>query len=191
VLFDRVHESIKCDKIIIDDVGGAVKATNHLIELGCEKIALLTTEDFVTVGCLRKDGYKKALTQANIPINQDLIYKISDDISLYEQIKRVIFVTNPPDGIVAVNEIYAATAMKIAQERGLKIPEDIKIIGFTSGLISEFTSPPLSAVVQHGFTMGKQAAALLINRIEQKEPTEFQKEVISPNLKIRESTQKR
>ncbi|HKJ07314.1 MAG TPA: LacI family DNA-binding transcriptional regulator, partial [Flavobacteriaceae bacterium] len=47
VLFDRVHESIKCDKIIIDDVGGAVKATNHLIELGCEKIALLTTEDFV------------------------------------------------------------------------------------------------------------------------------------------------
>jgi len=190
VLFDRVHDEIDCDKIIIDDVGGAIKATNHLLELGCKKIALLTTEDFVTVGCLRKDGYKKALINADIPIDRSLIFKLNDKDDLYEQIKRVLFVENPPDGIVAVNEIYAANAMKVANEKGLKIPEDVKIIGFTSGLISEFTSPPLSSVVQHGYLMGKQAAELLINRIEHSGPEVFQKEVISPNLNIRESTKK-
>jgi LacI family transcriptional regulator len=87
-----------------------------------------------------------------------------------------------------VNEIYAAIALKVAKESGLKIPEDIAIIGFTSGLISEYTDPPLTCVEQHGFLMGKQVAELLINRIENTAPSEFQKVVISPNLKIRKST---
>jgi LacI family transcriptional regulator len=70
----------------------------------------------------------------------------------------------------------------------LSVPEDIAIVGFTSGLISAFTTPPLTCIVQHGFLMGQQAAELLINRIENTGPKEFQKEVISPDLKIREST---
>lgn len=190
VLFDRIQEELKCDKVIIDDIGGGLKATNHLIEIGSKRIALLTTHDFVTVGLLRKKGYLRALERAGIEVNESLIYKIDDNENLYNQIKKVINVTNPPDAILAVNEIYAATALKIAKERGLEIPDDIAIIGFTSGLISEFTSPSLSAVVQHGFLMGTQAAELLINRIEHKAPEEFQKEVISPNLKIRKSTKK-
>ena len=87
-----------------------------------------------------------------------------------------------------MNEIYAANALIIAKEKGLSIPNDVAIIGFTSGLISEFTSPPLSCVVQYGYLMGEQAAELLINRIENTAPEEFQKEVISTNLKIRKST---
>ena len=98
------------------------------------------------------------------------------------------FGDDPPDAILAVNEIYAAHALKIATKRGLSIPDDIAIIGFTSGLISEFTTPSLSSVVQHGYLMGRQAAELLIGRIDHTGPNEFQKEVISPNLKIRRST---
>ena len=188
VLFDRVNDAIKCDKVIIDDVGGAYKATNHLIEIGAKRIALITTQDYVTVGSLRKEGYLKALVSNEIAIDKNLIYKIDDDKDLYEQIEKVINVTNPPDAILAVNEIYAATALIIAKKKGLTIPNDIAIIGFTSGLISEFTSPPLTSVVQHGYLMGQQAAELLINRIENTAPEEYQKEVISPNLKIRRST---
>lgn len=190
VLFDRIVEEILCDKVIIDDVGGALKATNHLIEEGSKRIALISTEDFITVGSLRKEGYIRALQNNKIPVNQNLIYKIDDKKDLYEQIKKIIYVTNPPDAILAVNEIYAAIALKIAKERGLKIPQDIAIIGFTDGLISEYTSPPLTAVVQHGDLMGRYAAELLINRIESKGPVEFQKEVISANLKIRESSKR-
>ncbi|OGS69282.1 MAG: LacI family transcriptional regulator [Flavobacteria bacterium RIFCSPLOWO2_12_FULL_35_11] len=188
VLFDRINDDIKCDKVIIDDIGGAFKATNHLIEIGSKRIALITTHDFITVGSLRREGYLKALRSQGVEVDESLIYKIDDKENLYEQIKKVIYVANPPDAILAVNEIYAAIALKISQEKGLDIPKDIAIIGFTSGLISEFTSPPLTSVVQHGYLMGEQAAELLINRIEHKGPEEFQKTVISPDLKIRKST---
>ena len=114
--------------------------------------------------------------------------KLDDKIDLRTQIEKVFEAPNPPNAILAVNEIYAANALIIAKERGLSIPEDIAIIGFTSGLISEFTSPPLTSVVQHGFLMGQNAAELLIHRIEHTAPEEFQKEVISTNLKIRKST---
>jgi len=188
VLFDRINDEIQCDKVIIDDIGGAFKATNHLIEIGSKRIALITTHDFISVGSLRREGYLKALTSQGIKVDESLIYKIDDEKDLYEQIEKAINVANPPDAILAVNEIYAAIALKIAKEKGLNIPKDIAIIGFTSGLISEFTNPPLTCVEQHGFLMGKQAAELLINRIENTAPAVFQKEVISTNLKIRKST---
>ena len=192
VLFDRVEKSISCDKIIIDDEGGAYKATKYLIEKACKKIALLTTPDYVTVGQSRKKGYSKALQKFGIRQDDSLIIKIDkeddDHKGIYEQIKKIIFVKEPPDGIFAVNELYAALAMKIAKERGLKIPEDIAIIGFTDGIISEFSSPSLTTVAQHGYTMGKHAAEMLINRIENKIQGEFQTEVISANIKVREST---
>jgi len=188
VLFDRIIDEIECDKVIIDDVGGAYKATNHLIEIGAKRIALITTQDYITVGSLRKEGYLKSLVKNDIAIDESLIYKIDDNKDLYEQIEKIINVPNPPDAILAVNEIYAAIALKASKAKGLKIPDDIAIIGFTSGLISEFTSPRLTSVEQHGDLMGRQAAELLINRIESTAPTEFQKEVISPNLKIRRST---
>ncbi|WP_372767154.1 LacI family DNA-binding transcriptional regulator [Lutibacter sp.] len=188
VLFDRINDEIQCDKVIIDDIGGAYKATNHLIEIGSRRIALITTHDFISVGSLRREGYLKALKSQGINVDESLIYKIDDEKDLYAQIEKVINVANPPDAILAVNEIYAAIALKIAKEKGLNIPKDIAIIGFTSGLISEFTNPPLTSVEQHGFLMGKQAAELLINRIENTAPAEFQKVVISTNLKIRKST---
>ena len=188
VLFDRIIDELKCDKVIIDDIGGAYKATNHLVEIGAKRIALITTQDYITVGSLRKQGYLKALKTSGTTIEENLVYKIDDTQDLYKQIEKVIQVKNPPDAILAVNEIYAAIALKIAKEKGLSIPKDIAIIGFTSGLISEFTDPSLTSVVQHGDLMGKQAAELLINRIENTAPSEYQKVVISSNLKIRKST---
>ncbi len=188
VLFDRVIDEIECDKVIIDDVGGALKATNHLVEIGAKRIALITTQDYITVGSLRKEGYLKALVNNNIPIDESLIYKIDDTRDLNEQIGEIINVKNPPDAIFAVNEIYAAIALKAAKAKGLIVPDDIAIIGFTSGLISEFTYPPLTSVEQHGDLMGRQAAELLINRIESTGPNDSQKVVISSGLKIRKST---
>ncbi len=192
VLFDRVEKTINCDKIIIDDEGGAYKATKFLIEQNCKKIALVTTPDYVTVGKLRKKGYLKALQKfgtEKTPSNIVKIEKFDDDHDgIYNQIKKLIFVKNPPDGIFAVNELYAALAMKIAKERGLNIPEDIKIIGFTDGIISEFSSPSLTTVAQHGYTMGKQSAEMLINRVENNLKDNFQTKVISTTITVREST---
>jgi len=193
VLFDRVTDEIACDKVLVDDIGGGYKATNHLIDIGCKKIALLTTPDHVNVGADRRIGYERALKENNRAIDQNFIIKINEGFDITKQINKLL--NNPdkiPDGIFAVNEIYAATAMKIAREKGLHIPEDIAVIGFTDGLISEFSTPPLSTVAQHGFTMGEQAAELLLSKIQKRENVEndFETKVISTNLKIRNSTQK-
>jgi len=191
VLFDRVINKLNCNKVLADDIGGAYMATNHLIKIGCKNIALITTPDFVTVGMQRKEGYLKALEENGILVDEKLIIKVSEKLSIKDQINNLFEMNYPIDGIFAVNEIYAATAMKIAVNRGLKIPDDINVIGFTDGLISEFTSPALTTVAQHGNTMGKKALELLLDEINH-ESTDYQSKTvtISTNLKIRESTKK-
>lgn len=189
VLFDRVIDAIECDKVIIDDEGGAFKATQHLIETGCKKIALITHPEYVKISSLRIKGYKKALQKHNLPIDENAILQLADEKDIQQQIE-LLFKNDYPDAILAVNgEIYASVAMQIAKDKGLKVPEDISIITFTDGLISKYSSPPLTTLVQHGFEMGKQAVELLINQIEnESDAREVQKKVLSTNLNIRKST---
>jgi len=189
VLFDRVIDEINCNKVIADDIGGAYLATNHLIKIGCKNIALITTPDFVTVGTQRKEGYIKALKENNIFVDEKLIIKVDEKISIESQINKLFESNNPPDGIFAVNEIYAATAIKIANKKGFIIPDDIDIIGFTDGLISEFTTPALTTVAQHGNTMGEKALELLLDEIDHQESDyQYKTNIISTDLRIREST---
>ena len=187
VMFDRVNDKFECDKVIIDDISGSINATNHLIEIGCKKIALITTPKHITVGTLRRKWYVKAIQNHGQEVDIDLIVEIGEKESVKEQIEE-LFDNETPDGIFAVNEVYAVNAMNVARERGFKIPEDISIIGFTDGPLSRLALPPLTTVVQHGYSMGKKTAELLINRIESKEEFKPQKVVLSTNLKIRKST---
>lgn len=193
VLFDNIIENLECDKVTINDEGGAFKSTEYLIESGCKKIALLAIPEFVRIGSLRKTGYLKALKKHNIEIDDRLIVEIDDNKDVHAQL-GVLF-DNPenyPDAILAVNgEVYASTAMQIAKDKGLKIPQDISIVTFTDGLLSRHASPPMTSLVQHGYEMGKQAVELLIDRIENNKPeVKFERKVISTNLKIRNSTQR-
>lgn len=191
VLFDGLVEELECDKVIINDEGGAFAATEYLISTGCKKIALITNPDFVKIGSLRTKGYLKALTKHGFKIDKSRIVYFDESKEMLPQV-QVLFKDEDdyPDAILAVNgEIYAATAMQIAQEKGLKIPEDISVITFTDGLISKYTSPPLTALVQHGYEMGKLAVELLVDRIESKGDFKpAQEKVISSKLNIRKST---
>ena len=191
VLFDRVIDEIKCNKVLTNDVDGGYLATKHLVNIGCKRIAILTTPDFVTVGNLRFEGYKKALDNCNMNYDNDLIVIIDEEGNIEEQIEKLFSLKNPPDGIFAVNEIYAAIAMKIANKKGFKIPEDISILGFTDGLISQYTTPSLSTVAQHGYHIGQKSIELLLNEIEfQGTEYQHQTKVIETNLILRESTKK-
>ncbi|MGJ8732109.1 LacI family DNA-binding transcriptional regulator [Cellulophaga fucicola] len=192
VLFDRISDKIDCDKVIVDDIGGGYKATKHLLDVGCKKIAILSTPDHVNVGALRTIGYKKALEESNIKVNNDLIFKVNDKSNITEQITTFMHNTTIEyDGIVAVNEIYAANVIKIAKEKDLQIPKDLCVVGFTDGLISSFSTPSLSTIDQHGITIGEHAAELLLDRIQNKEVhREYQRKVVSTDLIIRKSSEK-
>ena len=176
VMFDRVLDSINCDKVIVDDIGAGYKATKHLIERGRKKVAMLATPEHVNIGTLRKRGYEKAIKEFNLTTSNNLAIEIDEEHDLRNQIAQVI--NGDIDGVFAVNEIYAAIAIRLAKEKGLRVPQDISVVGFTDGLISEFSSPSITAIVQHGFTMGKQAVELLIDRIEN------EGDVLAPRIKV-------
>ena len=187
VLFDRVVDEILCDKVVVDDVGAGYKATKYLLNQNSLKIALITTPEHVNVGTLRRQGYERALSEKGISVNKKLIIEVEEKENIKAQIERVF--DQDIDAVFAVNEIYAATAMRIAKEKGYKVPQEFSVIGFTDGLISEYSSPSITTIAQHGLVMGKQAVELLIERIEKEaEVYEPKKIVISSNLKLREST---
>lgn len=173
VLFDRTVPEIACDKVVVDDTQGAYNAVIHLFEKGKKNVLLLTTEDYISVGRLRTLGYIKALQEKNIPLDNELIIKVvdgQDSKIILSQLETNIlksFEHHPKiDAIFAVNEIYAAAALRVTQKLKLIVPEQVSIICFTDGLISRYSSPTLTTVSQHGEEIGKQAAHLLIDRLE-------------------------
>jgi LacI family transcriptional regulator len=173
VMFDRVVSEVDCDKVIVDDFKGAVNAVEMLIKKQCKNIALITTMDYVSVGRLRTQGYLEALENNKMVANSNLILKIDDSLDvennldvLETEIAHFLKSNHKIDGIFAVNELYAVSAMKVARKLGFKIPDDIQVIGFTDGVLSKHATPSLTTVSQHGQKIGEQAANLLIDRLE-------------------------
>ncbi|QDO93549.1 LacI family transcriptional regulator [Formosa sediminum] len=196
VMFDRIVNEIACDKVIVDDIKGAKKAVVKLIENQCKHIAIITTKDYVSVGRLRTQGYIEALNEYDIESQSDLILKVDDKlvsedyIDVLEKEILDLFHNNPNiDGVFAVNELYAITAMKVARKLGKQIPEDLQVIGFTDGVLSRHAMPSLTTVSQHGKKIGAVAAELLIEKLENEVEEERVKTVvIETELIEREST---
>lgn len=190
VLVDRVVDQIVCDKVIINDSEGAKSAVERLIMYGCQKIAIITTVDYVSVGKLRTNGYLEALRNNNIAIDEDLILKIEDVDQSQEEIKNFLL-SREFDGVFAVNEQFATSAVKAINQKGLTVPGDVLVFSFSDGELSRRFIPPLSTVNQRGAEMGARAADLLINRLEKALDEEnFQTVVIKTELIERESSLK-
>ena len=191
VMFDRVVDKIDCNKVIADDEGGGFLATEYLVKNGCSRIALITTPDYVVVGNKRKEGYVKALRENGIPVQEDLVIKVNHENEIEGRLNELFERSEVPDGIFAVNEIYAATAMKACRKFGYQVPDQIEVIGFTDGLISEFTTPSLTTVAQHGRSMGLKALELLLDEIDSNDAAyKYKTSLIKTDLKIRNSTKK-
>ncbi|WP_040280279.1 LacI family DNA-binding transcriptional regulator [Psychroserpens damuponensis] len=202
VMFDRVVNEIPCDKVIVDDVEGSKQAVEKLIANGCKNIAIISTKDYVSVGKLRTQGYLEAFEDHKINAKSSLILKIEDKLMFDDHLDKLeheveqLFKSNKSiDGIFAVNELYAVTAIKVARKLGLKIPENLQVVSFSDGVLSKHSTPSLTTVSQHGQKIGEKAANLLINRLEAEEvayddETEevYETVVIETNLIEREST---
>jgi LacI family transcriptional regulator len=188
VLFDRVAEDIKCDKVYIDDRKGAYSAVTKFIKDGRKKIALITTEDYISVSRERAIGYRQALSDNGLAYNEDLILKLPS-MEIDEKVIEDFFERENVDAVLSVNEIFAIHSMRLVQSKGLKIPEDISFIGFTDGLLSKYASPGLTAIAQHGEQMGEIAAEILIEKVENDlEEETFVTKILEPTIIERGST---
>jgi DNA-binding LacI/PurR family transcriptional regulator len=191
VFFDRVCDEIDTDRVIVDDEAGAYEAVRHLISIGCKKIVHLSGPPTLNIGKSRTDGFIRAMKEFSIPFSEDNIIRCdsSEDAELI--VPKLLARQEKPDGIFAVNDLTAAASMKVIRDMGYRIPDDIAVVGFTSGLISDLTNPTLTSVEQHGYLIGKEAVRLLINRLEKKHDLPFQTKVIKTELVIKGSTQRK
>jgi len=187
VMFDRVTNSVECDKVIVDDMQGTYHATEHLIKSGSKNIALISELYNLSVGKLRLEGYKKALRDNNIEINESLILHVhkKDDFDI---LLKPLLKDQKIDAILSLDENSAIKAQKTILKEGYEIPSQISIIGFTNGKLPRFVTPSISTISQHGRHVGEVAAQMLIDRLNSEDESEYSTKIIKTNLIERETT---
>lgn len=162
----------------------------HLINIGCKRIAHLSASQHLIIGQKRQMGYIDALKKHKLKTDQKLIVKCDNkEIALIET-HNLMKLPEPPDGIFAVNDLTAAGALYALKKLKYRVPEDVAIVGFTDGMVSTITDPTLTTIEQHGHEMGQIAAKMLLRRINSYEEYETITKIIKTNLIIRESTQR-
>lgn len=168
IFFDRIADDLPSTKVIIDNFKAGYTATKHLIEQGCERILHITSDLNRNVYRDRFEGYKKALEDHHIPYKPELF--ITNDLSesaIIHCFKSDILKRKTlPDGMFITNDFTAAFAMVALKEAGIKVPEDIAIIGFNNDLISKVTEPTISTINYPGKEMGESVARILVNHLE-------------------------
>ena len=188
LMFDRVAETIDCDKVIIDDFQAAYKATTHLINEGRKNIILINNIDELSPGKLRAKGCFKAIEDAKHKDSCLTEIKIAKIKDLEPEIEALFNQNKAIDGIVAIDNISGVIALNIANKRGVNIPKDLSIIGFSDDNVLPFTNPKLSTVTQHSDAIGEASVQLLVKRLESKEPLQTVTKTIDFSLNLRETT---
>jgi LacI family transcriptional regulator len=191
VVFDRYAKILPSHRIVIDDKQAAFKATEHLIKMGCDKIAYLRGDFISQIYVDRFLGYKEALAFYQIPFNQDLVLTCNYN-SIEEGGIQILKLLNSGvefNGLFAVEDLLALGAMEKLKKHDFKIPDDVAIMGFSNWKMAEVASPPLSSVEQNGYLMGERVFQLFIKDKENKsEEKSFQTEIIPTKIILREST---
>jgi len=166
VLYDRFNKSLHLDSVIVDDFKGAYQATNHLVNIGCKRVAHFKGPLHMGIHAERMNGYLAALKDRGVTIDESLIVEADNFKFGYNAVNNFFDSGIEFDGIFAVNDLTAVGAMKAIKSKGLHIPGDVAIVGFgDDSTLSEMVDPSLTSVMQPGFEMGKKATKLLLNKI--------------------------
>ncbi len=190
VFFDRICEDIDASQVFTDNYEIAFEGTEHLIVQGCKRIAVMAGPQHLYTSRNRLRGYKDALRKNNLPVLESYIihsHYSSDKIEEYA--RYLINLPHPPDGIFAINDYAAIEMMHILKKRGLRIPQDIAVLGFNNENMCRFVEPSLSSIEHPSYEMGAASAEILINHIRHHD-LKPEKRLIKSKLIVRDSTRK-
>jgi LacI family transcriptional regulator len=187
VLIDRRFAGAQAPYVGGDDVEIGRMATAHLIERGCRRIAHIAGPP-LTPGAGRLKGYRDALTSHGMSVPDSYVVAAHDDATGYEAARRLLELDPRPDGIFGYNDPTAAGAMKAVLEAGIRVPEEIRVIGVGNVHYSDLLRVPLSTIDQGSASIGRQAADILIKTITAKRKKPAKTILIEPTLIAREST---
>ena len=188
VFFDRICENLETSQVVTDNYSIAFEATQHLIEQGCQCIASITGPPHLYTSNKRLEGYKDALLKHSLEFNADyLLYSDYRPGTIEIFTRHLINLKKSPDAIFAINDLAAIEMMHIIKKHGLRIPQDIAVLGFNNEKVGQFVDPSLSTIDMPAEDMGATAAELLLQHIQnpQYKP---EKRLINSSLIVRDST---
>ncbi len=190
VFFDRACEDINVDKVVVNDYEGAFKAVEHLILRGYKRIAHLAGPKHISISKDRFRGYLDALKKYNRPFEEELLvcggFNEEDGILGFQKLRQM---KKLPDAIFAVNDPVAMGAFMQIKEMGLKIPDDIALVGFSDIPGVSLLDPPLTTVAQPQYQIGQVAAKMLLQQIDHGPESDVpQIEILKTKLIVRKST---
>ncbi|MDC3418590.1 LacI family DNA-binding transcriptional regulator [Aquibacillus salsiterrae] len=152
-----------------DNITAAKTITNYLIDLGHERIGFIGGDRDLVVTLDRMQGYHLALEEANLPVKEE--YHIHEEFLKsggQEAVHKLMSLTEPPTGVVIVDDLMAFGVITMLDEFGLKVPDDISIVSFNNIYLSQLTMPPLTTVDIHIYELGVQATKCLIEKVKNK-----------------------
>ena len=197
VFFDRVVEDFRgsnVSAVMLDDYQGAYQVTAHLIEQGCTRIAHLTGPDTLNIHRNRHQGYRDALLAHGLPLREEYIRPCEmSQAGGAQAMTELLQLPTPPDAVFASNDLAAASAVQVAKARGLRIPQDLAVAGFSNEAFTTLTEPMLTSVDQGCETMGISAVRLLQKMLGGNPDRMAQPRnvVLKPRLLVRGSSQRR
>jgi LacI family transcriptional regulator len=189
VFFDRVADCIGCMSIIIDNYKAGYEATSHLIEQGCRRIVHLGGNLLRNVYSERFRGYKQALAENGIEFDQDLVV-ISDmnGHSGSDIANKILKMSPMPDGLFTSNDTSAVAAIVELEKAGIRIPDEIAVVGFNNDPISQVVKPNLTTIDYPAREIGEIAATSLINKLKNSQSPNFSTIILKHSLIGRQSS---
>lgn len=192
VLFDRVLPDLNVNKVIVDDYSATMRALAHFAESGYKRIALLSGPEHLNITRERKRGYFDALAEHDLPVDDELI--LSCELTEKEGergMRELLANPMPPDAVFAMNDPLAVGAHRQIKRAGLRMPEDIGLMGFSNNPITAMIDPPITTTDQHGYELGRKAARILFSEIEGDAKAAVAKTYVVPSTFIvRKSSQR-
>ncbi len=194
IFFDRADEHNPLNTaVIIDNFKCGYEATKHLVSQGCERIALVTSSLRRNVYSERHRGYKQALADAGLAYdsNRVLINNLSEEAA-HDIAEKILRMSPLPDGLFITHDFTAAVCMQHLVERGVRIPEDMAIVGFNNDAVSKLVHPQLTTIDYPGKQLGEIAARNLIEQLNGAEVLQRTNTIIiRSDLIIRESSRRK
>jgi len=190
VFFGRTCLTDRFSSVTANGDEAAQMATQHLIDTGSRRIAFIGGPNHLDMVRRRKHGYLEALRENRLEIDRDLVVcdKIDYSVAL-QAVERLLEQENRPDAILAFNDIITFAAFTAIKNRGLRIPEDVALIGFTDDVHAAYVTPRMSAIEDQSRLMGITACQLLLKNIGG-DPKVY-REIVPQQLVIRETSAKK
>lgn len=190
IFFDRKKTIDGVSSVTINDFEGGYLATKQLINEGCTRIAHFTGDQSLEIFRNRSEGYKQALIDNKMEFDGDYVFQIKSNVEAGRlAIEKLLSFENPPDALFSTSDFAALGAIQVLKDKGIKIPEEFCVFGFGNEPFTKFMELSISSVDQSPLEMGKMAAKVFLEQINNPENLKIEKKVVlTPELQIRKSS---